>query len=83
MRMGFTREVGRDMETTNERDLRIMTGLADIMPALTNFALTVKALDLSDADAEALYTAVTKLYRAGYAAGRRARPTDATVLDAE
>ena len=69
------------METQRERDIRVMTGLQDVMPALTNFALTVKALDLSDA--EALYTAVTKLYRAGYAAGRRARPTDATVLDAE
>ena len=71
------------METQRERDIRVMTGLQDVMPALTNFALTVKALDLSDASAEALYTAVTKLYRAGYAAGRRARPTDATVLDGE
>lgn len=69
------------METQRQKDVRVLTALQDIMPALKDFALTVKALDLSDADAEALYTAVTRLYRAGYAAGRRARPTDETVLD--
>ena len=60
---------------TNERDLRLMTGLADIMPALRTFALTVDALGLADADQDALYTAVTQLYRAGFDAGRRVRPT--------
>ena len=46
---------------TNERDLRLMTGLADIMPALRTFALTVDALAIDDAGQDALYTAVTQL----------------------
>lgn len=71
------------METTNERDLRVMTGLSDIMPALRNYHAAAIALGLDDADREALDATVIRLYRAAYAAGRRARPTDDTVLDGE
>ena len=65
---------------TKEIDLRVMTGLADIMPALRTFAQTVDALGLADADQDALYTSVTQLYRAGFDAGRRARPTNVTEI---
>ena len=61
------------MTTNNARDMRLMTGLADMMPALRTFALTVDALAIDDAGQDALYTAVTQLYRAGYDAGRRAQ----------
>lgn len=69
------------METTNEKQLRVLTGLADIMPALRGYAMAATALGLADADREALDAAVVRLYRAAYAAGRRARPTDETVLE--
>ena len=68
------------METSNEKELRVMTGLADIMPALRQYALVATGLGLGDTDREALDATVIGLYRAAYAAGRRARPTDATVI---
>ena len=68
------------METTNERELRVLTGLADIMPALRNYHAAADALGLADADRQALDATVIRLYRAGYAAGRRTRPTDDTVV---
>lgn len=69
------------METTNEKQLRVLTGLADIMPALREYALAADALGLADADRDALDAAVVRLYRAAYAAGRRARPTDVVVIE--
>ena len=69
------------METTNERDLRVLTGLSDIMPALRAYHTAATALGLDDTDRQALDAVVVKLYRAAYAAGRRARPTDETELD--
>ena len=69
------------METTNEKQLRVTTGLSDIMPALRQYAVVATGLGLGDTDREALDAVVVKLYRAAYAAGRRARPTDQTELD--
>lgn len=69
------------METTNERELRVLTGLADIMPALRGYALAADVLAEEGPGREALDAAVVRLYRAAYAAGRRARPTDETVLE--
>ena len=71
------------METTNERDLRVLTGLSDIMPALRAYHTAATALGLDDTDRQALDATVIRLYRAAYAAGKRARPTDETVMDAE
>ena len=68
------------METANEKQLRVMTGLADIMPALRQYALVATDLGLVDTDREALDATVIRLYRAAYAAGRRARPTDVTEI---
>lgn len=69
------------METTNARQLRVLTGLADIMPALRQYALAADALAEEGPDRAALDAAVVRLYRAAYAAGRRARPTDETVIE--
>ncbi len=68
------------METTNEKALRVMTGLADIMPALRQYSEVATGLGLAVTDRAALDAAVTRLYRAGYAAGRRARPTGETEI---
>ena len=71
------------METTNERDLRVLTGLSDIMPALRAYHTAATGLGLDDTDRQALDATVIRLYRAAYSAGKRARPTDETELDAE
>ena len=71
------------METTNQKELRVMTGLSDIMPALREYHTVATGLGLDDTDREALDATVIRLYRAAYAAGRRARPTDETVMDGE
>ena len=71
------------METTNQKELRVMSGLADIMPALRAYHTTATGLGLDDTDRQALDASVVRLYRAAYAAGKRARPTDETVIDAE
>ena len=71
------------METTNQKELRVMTGLSDIMPALREYHTVATGLGLDDSDRQALDAVVVRLYRAAYAAGRRARPTDETELDAE
>ena len=68
------------METIREKEIRVLTALQDVMPALRNYYAAADALGLDAADRDALDAAVIRLYRAGYAAGRRARPTDATVL---
>lgn len=70
------------METKREKQVRVLTALHDIMPALRDYAAVAAALGLAGDQKEALDAAVLRLYRAGYAAGRRARPTDETVLDA-
>ena len=71
------------MENTNQKELRVMTGLSDIMPALREYHTVATGLGLDDTDRQALDATVIRLYRAAYAAGRRARPTDETELDAE
>ena len=71
------------METQRERNVRVATGLSDIMPALRSYHTVATALGLDDTDRQALDATVIRLYRAAYAAGRRARPTDETELDAE
>ena len=69
------------MENTNERELRVMVGLQDVMPALRSYHTVATGLGLDDTDRETLDAVVVRLYRAAYAAGRRARPTDETELD--
>ena len=71
------------MENVNEKELRVMSGLADIMPSLRAYHAAATALGLDDTDRQALDATVIRLYRAAYAAGKRARPTDETVIDAE
>mgnify|MGYP003376585185 CR=1 FL=1 len=71
------------METTNEKELRVLSGLSDIMPALRSYHAAATALGLDDTDRQALDAVVVRLYRAAYAAGKRARPTDETVMDGE
>ena len=71
------------MENVNEKELRVMSGLADIMPALRAYHTAATALGLDDTDRQALDATVIRLYRAAYAAGRRARPTDETELDGQ
>ena len=68
------------METANERDIRVLTGLADVTPALRGYAAVATGLGLAPTDRQALDAAVIRLYRAAYAAGRRARPTDETEI---
>ena len=68
------------METINEKELRVLTGLADVMPALREYATVATGLGLATTDRQALDAAVIRLYRATYAAGRRARPTDETAI---
>ena len=71
------------METTREKQVRVMTALQDVLPALRDYAAVAAALGLADDQKEALDAAVVRLYRVAYAAGRRARPTDETAIDAE
>ena len=71
------------METQRERNVRVATGLQDVMPALREYHTVATALGLDDTDREALDATVIRLYRAAYSAGKRARPTDETELDAE
>ena len=71
------------MENVNEKELRVMSGLADIMPSLRAYHAAATALGLDDTDRQALDATVIRLYRAAYAAGRRARPTDETELDGQ
>ena len=52
------------METTNERDLRVLSGLSDIMPSLRAYHATATALGLDDTDRQALDATVIRLYRA-------------------
>ena len=71
------------METQRERNVRVATGLQDVMPALRAYHTAATALGLDDTDRQALDATVIRLYRAAYSAGKRARPTDETELDAE
>ena len=68
------------METTNEKALRVLCGLSDIMMSLSGYADVATGLGLAATDRQALDAAVIRLYRAAYAAGRRARPTDETEI---
>ena len=71
------------MENTNQKELRVMTGLQDVMPRLREYHTVATGLGLGDTDRQALDATVIRLYRAAYSAGKRARPTDETELDAE
>ena len=71
------------METQRERNVRVATGLQDVMPALREYATVATALGLDDTDRQALDATVIRLYRAAYSAGRRVRPTDETVIGDE